>query len=142
MTSLLTDTPLPDSLSPGHLNLLLCEAKGGSGGKDPNTSTGSAISRLFACPGQVALTTSSPVLPPGQARPSAQTSQLLFLVPITMKEEGLCHLTHGETGAQGHRRTQPRAQDQQVDRWRPQHGSAHTDPLLHLRSHEPQFVHL
>lgn len=141
MTSLLADTPLPHSLSPDHLNLLLCEAKGGSGGKDPNTSTGSAISRLFACPGKVALTTSSPVLPPGQALCSD------FTTPVSgscnsAKEEGLCHLTHGETEAQGHGRTWPRAQDQQVDRWRPQHGSAHTDPLLCLRSHEPQFFHL
>ena len=99
MTSLLADTPLPHSLSPGHLNLLLCEAKGGSGGKDPNTSTSSAISRLFACPGQVALTTSSPVLPPGQALCSD------FTTPVSgsrdsEKEEALCHLTHGETGAQ------------------------------------------
>lgn len=141
MTSFLADTLLPYFLSPGHLNLLLCEAKGGNGGKDSNTSPGSAISKLFACPRQVALTTSSPILPPGQVLCSD------FTTPVSgscnsAKEEGLCHLTHGETGAQGHGRTWPRAQDQQVDRWRPQRGSAHTDPLLHLRSHEPQFVHL
>ena len=141
MTSFLADTPLPHFLSPGHLNLLLCEAKGGNGGKDSNTSPGSAISKLFACPRQVALTTSSPVLPPGQVLCSD------FTTPVSgscnsAKEEGLCHLTHRETGAQGHGRTWPRAQDQQVDRWRPQCGSAHTDPLLRLCSHEPQFVHL
>lgn len=115
MTSLLTDTPLPHSLSPGHLNLLLCEAKGGSGGKVPNTSTGSAISRLFACPGQVALTTSSPVLPPGQARPSAQTSQLLFLVPITLWKRKGSVTWH--MGRQGPRATEGHGPRPRTSKW-------------------------
>lgn len=75
-----------------------------------------------------------------QARPSAQdfkASVSGFLNSV--KEVGLYHFTHEDTGVQDHRRTRPRPQDQQVDRWKPQRGSAHPDSLLCLGSREPQF---
>lgn len=97
MTSLLTDTPLPDSLSPGHLNLLLCEAKESSGQRSQHKhwfchfqavrlSWASCFNYLKSCS-------------PSRPGPALCSD---FRTPVSgshnYEGEGLCHLTHGRQG--------------------------------------------